>query len=157
MVRAIRNNKAWMRVVEITLSMVLVFAYLMYLQNIQTTEQTQPSKWGRVLLRMYGEDILRTLYVKDEDIDYLSDLETQVNNSDWNAIDANISKMMPDNVDYTLYLVDRATGTYTWKTGVSEAGIPALKELIAVEQTIKKGGDCTSNRCYLHMVLWYKQ
>jgi hypothetical protein len=159
--RSLRNRKGWLRIVEIILASVLIFVSLINLSQTQTVEFSQPSEWDKVKLKLYGEDVLRALDKTDLDKDNRGDLRIAINESDWSSIGANITNLLPLNVDFTLYLYS-ANDSVDYETGVLPANIPAKRNKVSVYYPIAQnyGEYCDfegKSSCALKIVLWYKQ
>ena len=155
---AIRNNKGWLRILEIVLAGALLFSFLIFISQIQTSSVSVHSNWGNAVLKNYAQDTFRTLDYKDANSDYLSDLRELVIIGDWSEINNEVNGLLPPNVGYTLY--QYSTGALIYRCGTSPSSIPKDRNLITTYYLIsgEYGQYCLNNQqCALVLVLWFKQ
>ena len=161
--RNFRNRKAWIRLVEIVLAAALVFGCVTYLQHIQISDVQKP-EWDTAILKTYGEDALRSFDLKDEDLDYRSDLrwwiEYSIDNGDWSGIESKISGTLQQNIAYALYFYNPTTSAWEFKGGVSESQVSDEIDKVAVWYVIAGdyGEFCDEDAeeaCALKLILWF--
>lgn len=154
----LRNNKGWMRVVEVGLAALLIFAFLVFISQTQVQVSEESTDWDRVLLKTYSQDSLRTFDLKDENGDGKSDLRTNIINDDWTSISDSFANLLPENVGFVLYLYEN--GSSSIKAGVSASNIPSSREVITTYYPIAGdyGSFCYSEQpCSLILSVWFKQ
>ncbi len=155
---AMRNTKGWLRILEIVLAGALIFSFLIFISQTQTSSMPSHPKWSTAILKNYAQDIFRTLDYKDVNSDYLSDLRELVVIGDWPEVNNEIQGILPSNVGYTLYQYSK--GNLVYRCGTSPADIPGNKELVTTYYILsgEYGQYCLNNQqCALVLVLWFKQ
>jgi hypothetical protein len=150
----IRNNRGWMRLIEVVFASALVFAYLMYLQNLYITEEARSPESDTVVLKMQAQDILQTLNHKDSDHNNVVEFRQYViQNSAVNA-QSEIDALMPQNIGYTLH---RMNESLTWECFVGcSSQIPSEREVVSAEHIISDL-DRTGSLLAVKLMVWYVQ
>ncbi len=154
----LRNNKGWMRVIEVGLAAILIFAFFVFISQTQFQAAEENPDWDRVILKTYAQDSLRTLDLKDEDTDGRSDLRENIQEGSWSSIETDIEKLLPDTTGYILYIY--ANSTSSRKAGASISDIPEEREIVTTYYPIAGdyGSFCSSGQpCSLVMAVWFKQ
>lgn len=159
--RTARNRKGYLRLIEMSFAAALILAFLIFIQQTQSTIQSGQPKFGPAVLKMLGQDVLRGLDLTDNTTAYRNfkrDLSEMLkcDASQW-ALAANISERLPQNVGFTIYSVN-GDGVATYKGGVQEAKQPTRSEMVAVNYIVAGEYGNYSNfgkPCAIRLVLWF--
>ncbi|MFO7872745.1 MAG: hypothetical protein R6U26_03890 [Candidatus Undinarchaeales archaeon] len=154
----LRNNKGWMRVIEVGLAAILIFAFFVFISQTQFQASEENPDWDRVILKNYARDSLRTLDLKDENTDGRSDLRKNIQDGSWSSIESDFENLLPDNTDFILYIY--ANSTSTRKAGASASDLPEQREVITTYYPIAGdyGSFCSGGQpCSLILAVWFNQ
>ncbi len=159
----LHNRKGYVRLIEVSLAAALVFGFLIFAQQTQPSLTKGPQNYDQVVLKTLGEDALRSLDLRDKDKNHRSDLRDNLLSgtsciNDWPTLSQEFSAMLPQNVGFSLFLVDSA-GTSVYEGGTTAATQPTQRELITVNYIV--AGDYGSYcnvwvPCNVKLVLWFK-
>ncbi|MFH1424960.1 MAG: hypothetical protein ABIG20_04810 [archaeon] len=155
--RSIRNNKGWIRLVEVALASALVFGYITYLQGTMLVEDPEP-EWDSAKLKSYGEDAFKSLDLSDVLGDYKTDLRERLLEGTWVTLGDDLDRILPENVAYALYFYSNTTALWELKAGIDDSQVSAGKDKVVVLYVVAgdRGEYCEGEgACVLKMVLWY--
>ena len=100
----LKNNRGFLRLIEMALAATLIIAFLIFIQQMQSSILSSPSSSDTAVLRSIGEGALRSLDLRDNDSDGQSDLRQRLNcNGDrWDKIETDMLFFLPPNVGFIL-------------------------------------------------------
>lgn len=156
-----RNNKGFLRLIEMALAATLILAFILFLQETQSSSLRNPPNYDPAVLKTLGQDVLRSLDLRDNDTNGLSDLRQNLSCSSarWDTTYFFIAERLPPNVGFTLYSVDDM-GVSTFKGGIPEGLQPIKTERVAVNYIVAGEEGNYSNigkPCSIKLVLWFVQ
>lgn len=159
-ISAVRNRKAWLRIIEIALAATLVFSFTIFLTRFEGGAKISGASSEKYQLGQLGQDALRAYDLVDSDSDHVTDLRWEILTADWASIGTYLNETLGRQVGYSLYFYP-ATGGYSrgnvqFKTGRSVS--PASREISSVYYIIAgdEGRFCSApNACALKLDLWY--
>jgi hypothetical protein len=158
--RALRNNKGWLRIIEIVLAATLVFSFMMCISRFEGGSQISRPDTDDYLLRQIGEDALRAYDITDTVGDAKSDLATDVIEGDWTSIGSYFDGSLEQNIGYAVYFYNDTSG-YSDGEVYLETGttnIPVNRDIATVYYMIAgdSGSHCSDiNACAVKLDLWY--
>ncbi len=155
----IKNRKGYVRLVEVSVAAALVFGFLIFVQQTQTSLSGRAQSYDSVVLKTLGEDTLRSLDLRDADNNFHNDLRDYVVAGNWARASQEISASLPQNIGFTLYNID-AGGTPTYKGGTAVGAQPTKREIVSVNYIVAadNGTYCSSGTsCNIKLALWFRQ
>jgi len=152
--RCLRNNKAWLRIIEIALAATLVFSFMIFINNFEGASRPQRPETDKYILQQLGEDALLSYDLMDSNNDYVTDLREEVLASDWADIGTQLNSTFGSSIGYSLYFY---TGNQvSFATGHSTE--PINRDIVSVHYLVAgdDGQYCTSGKaCALKLDMWY--
>ena len=159
-VGCIRNRKGYMRLIEVSLAAVLIFGFLIFVQQGHSPFVKSAQDYDAVILKTLGQGAIRSLDLRDNDKNFTSDLRDLVLSGNWAVLEREIGAALPQNTGFTLYTVG-VDGSSTYRAGVATGAQPTSKEIVTVSYIVAgtNGNYCTAvwNECGIKLALWFKQ
>jgi len=163
MVIRVNNRKGYLRLIEVSLAAALVFGFLIFIQQAQSSLTKGSQSYDQVVLKTLGEDAIRSLDLRDSDKNFRSDLRDNlrfgvscINN--WPKLEQDIFTMLPQNVGFSLFLVD-ANGNSIYQGGTQTGAQPTQREIVTINYIVvgDYGTYCNVwTPCNLKLALWFK-
>ncbi len=159
----IKNTKGYIRLIEVSLAAALVFGFLIFVQQTQSSLSRGAQSYDPIVLKTLGEDAIRSLDLRDSDRNFRSDLRDNlrfgtscINN--WPQLTNDIAAELPENVGFSVFLVD-SNGNSIFQGGVATAAQPTQREIVTVNYIV--AGDYGSYcnlwaPCNVKLSLWFK-
>jgi len=153
-VKSFKNNRGWLRILEIALAATLVFSFMIFINNFEGSSRSSRPETDEYLLRQLGEDSLRSYDLVDADNDAVTDLRFEVLTGDWEDIGEHLNNTLESSIGYSLYFYTKDSTVF--KTGWT--AVPINRDITTVYYII--AGDeakhCSSgSACALKLDLWY--
>ena len=159
-IRTIQNRKGYIRLLEVSLAAVLIFGFLIFVQQGHSPFAKSAQNYDAVVLKTLGQDALRSLDLRDNDKNFTSDLRDLVLSGNWAGLERDIVAALPQDIGFTLYTIG-VDGTVTYRAGVATGSQPLSKEIVSVSYMVAgaNGNYCASvwNPCSVKLALWFKQ
>jgi len=157
----LKNNRGFLRLIEMALAATLIIAFLIFIQQMQSSILSSPSSSDTAVLRSIGEGALRSLDLRDNDSDGQSDLRQRLNcnGGRWDKIETDMLFFLPPNVGFILSSVDE-TGAFSYKGGASAGTEPKKGEAVAVTYVVAgEYGNYSDTRkpCNIRLLLWFNK
>ncbi len=155
------NNRGFLRLIEMALAATLIIAFLIFIQQTQSSLISNPPSSDAVVLKSIGESSLRSLDLRDNNTNGRSDLRERLNcNEDkWVKIETDMLSTLPPNVGFILSSVDE-TGAFSYKGGASAGTEPKKGEAVAVTYVVAgEYGNYSDTRkpCNIRLLLWFNR
>ncbi|HIJ98414.1 TPA: hypothetical protein H1005_00530 [archaeon] len=159
----ITNRKGYIRLIEVSLAAALVFGFLIFVQQTQSSLLRGSQSYDPIVLKTLGEDIIRSLDLRDSDRNFRSDLRDYlrfgtscINN--WPQLTQEITAALPENVGFSVFLVD-SSGNSLYQGGVATGAQPTQREIVTINYIV--AGDYGSycniwSPCNVKLSLWFK-
>ena len=156
-VSGFRNNKGWLRIIEIALAATLVFSFMIFINTFEWGSSVSRPETDRYLLEQLGEDALRAFDLVDSTGNHVTDLRWEILTNDWNDIGDYLDLYLGENIAYSLYQ-KVANSTFQLKTGSTQK--PINRDIASVSYIV--AGDearyCSNGAaCLLKLELWFIQ
>jgi len=157
----INNNRGFLRLIEMALAATLIIAFIIFMQQMQSSLLSNPPSSDTAVLRSIGQDALRSLDLRDNDTNGTSDLRARLNCNEarWGKIETDMISILPPNVAFILSSVDE-TGAFSYKGGAPAGTEPKRGEAVAVTYVV--AGDYgnysdTRKPCTIRLLLWFNK
>ncbi|HIK02766.1 TPA: hypothetical protein H1012_02885 [archaeon] len=156
----IRNNRGFLRLIEMALAATLIIAFILFIQGRQSFSLQDPPNYDAVALKTIGQDVLRSLDLRDNDTNGQSDLRQVLNCNDTRAgrLESDIQLRLPPNVGFTLYFANETNTSY--RGGYPESSAPLRTDVVAVNYiTAGEYGNYSNydKPCQIKLALWFTQ
>ncbi len=155
------SNKGYLRLIEMSLAAALILGFMIYLQQSQSTTFTTPPSYDPVVLQETGQNVLRSLDLRDNESNGRSDLRDRLScdAARWDKTFTDIRDRLPPDIGFTLYSVD-INGVSTFKGGRAEGQQPTRTEIVTVAYIVSgEYGNYSNfdNPCVIKLALWFYQ
>jgi len=159
----LRNKKGYVRLIEVALAAALVFGFLVFIEQTQSSLSKRSQNFDPVLLKTLGEDAIRTLDLRDNNKNFRSDLRDNLRfgvscTNNWGVLDAEFASLLPQNVGFTIFLVD-SNGNSIYQGGATTGAQPTQREIVTVNYLIAGdyGTYCSIwTPCNVKLSMWFK-
>jgi len=155
-----RNNKGWLRIIEIALAATLVFSFFMFINKFEGGFRSSRPETDKYLLQQLGEDALRSYDLVDANGNDVSDLRWEILTNDWTDIGEQLNTSLGRGVGYALYFYNSTAGyTSDQIRFVTGSTAKPINRDVASVYYIIAGDDalfCSApSACALKLDLWY--